>query len=460
MNTTLLLFIVYLLEAIILWRYCADLFAPKFSPSVRVGFFLLGYLVCFLIYLLNNVYINVIDFICLNFLLIFFLYHTKWMSALLHACLVFIVMECGELLVLSFSYGLQESLYSGEPANTATVVLSLFSKFLYFLFLQIILFIAHREEVPDGGRQKGSGFLFLVNLLSAAFYLVLTYIYFYSVFPKWLDYVFSICCVLILLIDFFVFAVYRQSQRQTRERTELLLQLQKETDRAVYYKHLQREDEKQNILLHDVAKHLNAIESLAQQAQSEEILSYLTEMRGSSIRWEPVRVCDNENLNALLSRYLRRVEKRGITFLTDIRPQSLAGLEYPDLTALICNLLDNAIEAAQGVADAKIELRIEPANQSVYTVLTCANSCETDPFDPYGTLTSHKKGNGHHGYGVKSIQRVVDRYEGYMHMEYQKERKRFYVILILNEHVTPDAGPKKKFHKPFAFLNPQRYNLY
>ncbi len=73
-------------------------------------------------------------------------------------------------------------------------------------------------------------------------------------------------------------------------------------------------------------------------------------MNGSDLK-ETSRICDDAMLNAILSRYQRQCKEKGIDFHADIRSNAFVHLHQNDLTSLFCNLLDNAVEAAEHIPD-------------------------------------------------------------------------------------------------------------
>ncbi len=134
------------------------------------------------------------------------------------------------------------------------------------------------------------------------------------------------------------------------------LLLSRESDLADYYKMLLSQNENQSVLIHDIKKHLQSIELLNEKGESDKIHAYIKQLMLSSELKEVSRMCSHEMLNAILSRYSRRCCTENIAFHTDIRKGTTEFIADNDLTALFCNLLDNAAEAAAGIPDAFIEI--------------------------------------------------------------------------------------------------------
>lgn len=145
------------------------------------------------------------------------------------------------------------------------------------------------------------------------------------------------------------------------------LQLQKEYDLTEYYKLLIEQHENQSILIHDIKKHLNSISLLNQQNETEKIDLYINQIIHSSDLQTSLHISDNDILNAILSRYIQKCRTQRIDFRIDIRKQSMNFLETNDLTSLICNLLDNAFEAASLQENSFMELHISRKENTPFT---------------------------------------------------------------------------------------------
>ena len=66
----------------------------------------------------------------------------------------------------------------------------------------------------------------------------------------------------LLVSSLLVFGISQYNQRKNEEFTEMQLLVQKESDKAEYYKMLQMQYENQRILIHDIKKHLQSIDLL------------------------------------------------------------------------------------------------------------------------------------------------------------------------------------------------------
>ncbi|MCM1258920.1 MAG: GHKL domain-containing protein [Roseburia sp.] len=214
----------------------------------------------------------------------------------------------------------------------------------------------------------------------------------------------------------------------------LPIQLQRENNFTEYYRSQLKQNEIQQILIHDTKKHLQTIDLLNQKGEQEKISQYISQIVDSSKLQEPSTICDHELLNMLLCQYREKCREYKIRFSADVRSKVLFFMEESDLTSLICNLLDNAVEAAVNCPDPFIEINIKTKEKTSITVLNLTNSCTKSPFTGNSEkLISSKQNSKKHGFGMKSIRRVTDKYQGHIHMRYEEENHVFHTAIILND---------------------------
>ena len=99
-----------------------------------------------------------------------------------------------------------------------------------------------------------------------------------------------------------------------------------------------------------------------------------------------------------------------------------------------CNILDNALESASKTDHALIELNVHRKEHTPFAVITMINSCRTDPFTAHNhQLITSKKEPSSHGFGLKSVRRIVERYEGSMNLYYDEKDLLFHTIILLRQ---------------------------
>lgn len=256
-----------------------------------------------------------------------------------------------------------------------------------------------------------------------------------SSFTPPIDFMVTICAVFLLMVNLLVFGINQYNQKKALEFTTMQLLLQKESDSVEYYEMMLAQNENQSILIHDIKKHLQSIKLLNEKNDSIKINAYIQQLIDSSDLKETTKICDNEMLNAILCRYQRQCNNKHIIFHTDIRSRAVQSISQYNLTSLFCNLLDNAVEAAKNIPDSFIELTVQKKENSPFIIIIVINSCRSNPvYTPDGVPVSHKADNNRHGFGIKSIKKVVKQYHGNLQMYYDNNSGTFHTIITLKQN--------------------------
>lgn len=434
MELAVVYLIIYIIEAFILWQYCSNLFDSKYSKRTECALLLISYALLFFVSFWENIWINTIAFTTANFIIILSLYHIRWHSAIFHTLITTTVMDLSELFILGINSHFAVNYHANHSYSSNLVIYTVASKLIYFLVLRFIIHVLNGKKEKNIKLDIVTFFLNLIPIMSSFILFVLLNICLNIRLSTLQGWMISASTILLLVINLLTFWFYSYTQDKNHRFMELQLQLQKEYDAAEYYKMLLQQDENQKILIHDIKKHLQSISSLNEQGEQEKITAYIDQIIHSSDLQDSVRVCDNEFLNAILCRYIRNCQKKKIALRADIRKGLLEFLTYDDLTALFCNLLDNAMEAASKIPESYIELSVTYNEKASLTMLTMINSCRKNPFSKQtGKLISDKAGSMRHGYGMKSIRRIVDKYNGDMQVYYEERSTAFHTIITLKE---------------------------
>lgn len=417
---------VYLAEAAIAKVYYAKVMEPKVDNGQAWMTLLAGYLLIFLCSGIGSPWINFIGFFLVNIILIWLLYVVNLLGAMFHSIVLTITMLVMELLT-EYVFGL---LFGGflifmEQLWTFAVE-SMFIKIVYYFATQVLALIFRKRRITTLSLEISNIMIILISLCS--FWILATLILICTMLPihdrTWALVISSI--ILILVIHVILVWVVYYNQKKIQDYGQMQLQLQKETDNTLYYQMLYEQDENQKTLLHDMKQHIYTMHDMCEQKDYEDLEKYMTQLLDKPEFQERVYICDHHMLNLILNRYRQQIEKMGIVFYTDIRSGCVDFMREADVTALFCNLLDNAVEGAKGCEDAFIELSIVGSRSGDVTVISMKNTCNRAP---RGSLKkgfiSYKKDSKLHGYGMKSVSKTVERYDGSIQTDYHSKEHIF-----------------------------------
>ena len=164
-------------------------------------------------------------------------------------------------------------------------------------------------------------------------------------------------------------------------------------------------------LRHDMKQYSAAMLALIRSGKTEAAEKLAEEQTDDLSKIETVINVDNDFLNAILNSKLSFARSKDIDVLCSIE-NDLSGIENTDLCNLMGNLLDNAVSAAEKCEpDSRlIEVNISSANSKLIIIIKnsiCNSVLEENP-----KLKSTKQDASHHGYGVKTIHSIAEKYNG------------------------------------------------
>lgn len=184
--------------------------------------------------------------------------------------------------------------------------------------------------------------------------------------------------------------------------------------------------------MHDMKHYLAALKGEENPERRNEVLA---DMEQSIAIQEAFMNTGNQVLDVILTTKSLQCEKQKIMLTAMIDGDSLSGIHVKDLCSLFGNILDNAIEAAIQVHDEEkrlISLSVKRKNQ--FIIVECENYSE-NPIDIEPTRAlpgTTKKDKIRHGYGLKSIQKVAEKYGGTMLIESKEGWFKLRVLLSSN----------------------------
>ncbi len=208
----------------------------------------------------------------------------------------------------------------------------------------------------------------------------------------------------------FVLLYYAETQKQVsvqRERDMLDMQFQ---HAQTEFASLRQMQQNAAAYRHDMRHHFALLQGLASKERIEEIKEYLRIAQSDIDAITPIRFCENETVNLILSAFAFKAKQSGIMLTIDAKlPDSLT-FSDTELCSLLSNALENAILACENLADSNkryIKLRMYSKNNKL--CIEIRNSYQTEPIFYQGFPISKEQG---HGFGTKSMAHIVEKHGG------------------------------------------------
>lgn len=338
------------------------------------------------------------------------------LSSFLEYIIIFIVSSYSNLYIAEY-----------ESETILLVIEIIISKVLYFLVVMILL----RFTQKDDNIVKVPTAFYIFPLIT----LISVICFWYVSLNQYLEFknqvILSIVSVLLLLATLFVFFSFQaNAQRENK-----LLLLQQEQDKILtdinYYEILEKQNDNLRAYAHDAKNHLATIKNLN---DNPEIETYISKMIERLAEYGKVCHSGNHSLDVVMDKYVTESELNNIAFEFDIKNNNLSQVEPYDLVAILGNLLDNALEAAEQSQDKMVSIETDFRNN--FSVIIVSNSCDKNPQLSNSELPVTTKNNKRlHGFGLKSVRKTIKKYNGDIAFEYVSKEKVFIVTIMLDEKI-------------------------
>jgi len=237
------------------------------------------------------------------------------------------------------------------------------------------------------------------------------------------------CLGALLIINIFIFYIYDILNKIYEKDLETkLLEQQNE----FYVKQLKIMSETQDnirFIKHDLKNHLVAIKAILND--SEKANDYINNILNLSNISNEYANSGNSVIDSILNYKLHEAHKKNIEIELELTiPYQLNILPY-DIGVILGNLLDNAIEAAsQNENDKKIKVIIyfEKNNLSINIINTFDGNIITEK----GKYKTTNKDNLNHGFGLLSVNKALEKYDGEMDISHSDSLFSIKVLMYNN----------------------------
>jgi sensor histidine kinase regulating citrate/malate metabolism len=167
-------------------------------------------------------------------------------------------------------------------------------------------------------------------------------------------------------------------------------------------------------LYHDIGNHIKTIQILVDQGNKQEAKNYTEDLINQYRVIAKDYYCSNKILNAVLLNKVKICEENNITTQIDLQIPENISVRDIDLMCIFANLLDNAIEGCRRNLNACNYIHIKTAVMNNFYTIFVINSKDMTPsiIDAKGRYTTTKQDKKLHGYGLRILDEIIERYEG------------------------------------------------
>lgn len=415
---------IYILEFFITLSFCNRVLDKKPSYSIALAGIFPLYIIGFAVFVIfRNVLVNA----CVSFLIYFCTmligYNDKLYKKVVYAIYLLIITYVSEFaFIFLFFTKYQVVISQNTLSPNQQLIISIAIKTVHFILVQLLALLIKRNELRANKKMLP---LFLYPVISICFTIYFLYLSEKYDISKFETNMYLIILLFDAIMCVIIFMYYGFLEEKDREIKELEKEQQFVELNNSYMQVLEHQNNEMRMMFHDTKNHYNAI---ANMDSTEEIHSYVDELFDDIQKYQIIKLTDNKMLDLLLSKYKAVCSSKNICFNIEVKTANLDYIDDSDLSILVCNLLDNAVESAEHSAEKSIVFSLRRVN--TFDVLNVINSCDTEPEIKGKIIKTSKKDKSAHGYGIKIISKYAKKNNAEYEWHYDNEAKKFNSTLI------------------------------
>ena len=179
-----------------------------------------------------------------------------------------------------------------------------------------------------------------------------------------------------------------------------------------YYEKVEESQNQIRRLYHDMNNHLYNIQMM--NKSSEDASDYIVSLQNELKEARKTRVSGNSLFDIIVDEKMNICKNKGIEFDIDVDSKNTGFIKNMDMSSILANILDNAIEACDKMTSNKKYIKLTSMWADDMFVIICENSKENEIKKIGDRFITDKLNKSEHGIGIKSVEKSVKNYDGNM----------------------------------------------
>ncbi len=318
--------------------------------------------------------------------------------------------------------------------------LSLVLRFLIIvLFIRIInkVYIRKKENMS----RRELAFMLIIPLLILLGYISFIFFsnvyladfgkYIWSVHPQytWIEVLYQIISFMGIITSLIFYQNIKENYRKEKENVVLSGQI------ADIKKHIGKMEALYTDirgLKHDMGNHIMAVENLFLKNEQKEAIDYLSKLKKQLVEVTTEIKTGNPVTDVILAEKQKEAREKGIDFKCEFYYPEGTNINAFDISVLLSNALDNAIEAARICEKPYINIK-SWRRKNIYMIEVRNNFAGILIVDEESGLPESTKGGAENGFGLVNIRKVAQKYFGDIDIEQKGEEFILSVMFVVEE---------------------------
>lgn len=241
------------------------------------------------------------------------------------------------------------------------------------------------------------------------------------------------CDLFLLWININAFTLYDSVLASAAAQAEKKLLVQQNNYYEKQFEIMQTAEKSMHSIKHDWLNHLSVMQELLVENNVEALQKYLKETEEHITEYNKVINSGNSILDSILNFKMKEAQQNDIKFHAYVTSPETIGVTPFDLTVVIGNLLDNAIQASIQIEPNERDISVDIRYKIGILTIEVKNRYNGSVLYEGDSISTSKNDKANHGYGIANIRKVVDKYSGYFNIEHYDKIFISSVMLRMNK---------------------------
>lgn len=183
------------------------------------------------------------------------------------------------------------------------------------------------------------------------------------------------------------------------------------------YRLLERNEKDLRYLRHNINNHMEVMRNMIDNNKISEPQEFMSSLESLSVLPLGTVYTNDITLDSILNVEGKKAAERGIKYI--VKTQRLTAplcIEQADKSTILCNAIENAIEAAEKTDEKFVVIEISSDEQHIKI---CIENSSQPVTIKNNSIETTKKNRLNHGLGLKSISQTIKKYRGHLNISYE-----------------------------------------
>lgn len=314
----------------------------------------------------------------------------------------------------------------GSSQESLDVIGVVISNILMMIFVYIVSMIRNEKS---GDIIPNNFYLFLLLIPVGSIYIAISEFYSKN------DRIFIMITISVLLLfNVVIFEIYIKMNEMflyEKEKTVYAQQLNIISSNTAEQERIMEEFHEEK---HNLVNELIVLKGSIENDDKDIVIKNLNKIINNCCNMETVSSSGNSTVDAIINFKYAIAREYGIDFHLKIYIPSELSIEQCDIGVVLGNAIDNAIEAVRECKNKEKVIDISMGVKKEACIIVIKNLYENKiKRDKNGRILSTKKEKYRHGYGLKSIEKIAEEYQGEAIVNFKDNIFSLTVVLNLGE---------------------------